>query len=76
MEETVKGLQSTGVIKNIYLMTTDNQPEALPGCKLLNIDKFHSSRTMKPSPKAQMRNIRFFIQRRPDWNWECSLWNE
>lgn len=47
VEETVKGLQSTGVIKNIYLMTTDNQPEALPGCKLLNIDKFHSSRTMK-----------------------------
>ena len=38
-EKTVQGLQATGLVGNIRLVTTDSTLEPLPGCELLSEDK-------------------------------------
>ena len=46
-EKTVQGLQATGLIGNIRLVTTDSTLEPLPGCEMLSVDMPYSSTTMK-----------------------------
>lgn len=36
--KTVEGLQATGVVKKIYLLTTDSSIAPLPGCETIHID--------------------------------------
>ena len=33
VEKTIQGLQATGLVKDIYLMTTNAELEALEGCQ-------------------------------------------
>ena len=42
-EKTVQGLQATGLIGNIRLVTTDPMLEPLPGCEILSVDMPYSS---------------------------------
>lgn len=35
VEKTIAGLQATGLVKEIYLMTTDREAEEVPGCQIL-----------------------------------------
>lgn len=44
-EKTVQGLQATGLIGNIRLVTTDPTLEPLPGCEILSVDMPYSSTT-------------------------------
>ena len=46
-EKTVQGLQATGLIDNIRLVTTDPTLEPLPGCEILSVDMPYSSTAMK-----------------------------
>ena len=46
-EKTVQGLQATGLIGNIRLVTTDPTLEPLPGCEILSVDMPYSSTAMK-----------------------------
>ena len=46
-EKTVQGLQATGLIGNIRLVTTDPMLEPLPGCEILSVDMPYSSTAMK-----------------------------
>jgi len=43
----INRLKETGLVKNIYLLTTQNQIEEIPGCKLIQIDSIQSSNTIK-----------------------------
>ena len=47
VERTVKGLQDTGLVEEIYLVTTDNTLKPLSGCQLLVVDRPYSSATLK-----------------------------
>ena len=46
-EKTVQGLQATGLVGNIRLVTTDSTLEPLPGCELLSVDMPYCSTTMR-----------------------------
>ena len=58
-EKTVQGLQITGLVGNIHLVTTDSTLEPLPGCELLVVDMPHSSTTMKAI--AQKANTEYTL---------------
>ena len=58
-EKTVQGLQITGLVGNIHLVTTDPTLETLPGCELLVVDMPHSSATMKAI--AQKANTEYTL---------------
>ena len=58
-EKTVQGLQITGLVGNIHLVTTDPTLEPLPGCELLVVDMPHSSATMKAI--AQKANTEYTL---------------
>ena len=58
-EKTVQGLQITGLVGNIHLVTTDSTLEPLPGCELLVVDMPHSSATMKAI--AQKANTEYTL---------------
>lgn len=45
-EKTVQGLQATGLVKQIYLITTDPTDEPLPGCEMLTVASHNSSAAM------------------------------
>lgn len=47
VEETVQGLQETGLVKKIYLLTSDKELEALSGCELLIAEKPQSTETIQ-----------------------------
>lgn len=47
VERTVKGLQDTGLVEEIYLVTTDNTLKPLSDCQLLVVDRPYSSATLK-----------------------------
>ena len=47
VEKTVAGLQSTGLVKSICLVTTNEAMSPLPGCELLYVDMPHSSAAMR-----------------------------
>lgn len=74
-EKTVQGLQITGLVGNIHLVTTDPTLEPLPGCELLVVDMPHSSATMKAIAQKRIRNIHCSIPKRPLLNWECLHWS-
>lgn len=43
-ERTIQGLQATGLVKTIYLFTTDmTLDKPLPGCELFTVDKYNNS---------------------------------
>ena len=42
-EKTVKGLQESGLVNNIYLMAMPDVTEKLPGCRVLHTDSILSS---------------------------------
>ena len=62
-EKTVQGLQATGLVGNIRLVTTDSTLEPLPGCELLSVDMPYCS------------TIHCFTPKRLLLNWACSHWN-
>ena len=74
-EKTVQGLQATGLVGNIRLVTTDSTLEPLPGCELLSVDMPYCSTTMRAIAQKQMRNIHCFTPKRLLLNWACSHWN-
>lgn len=45
-EKTVQGLQATGLVKTIYLISADPTDQPLPGCELLSVDFFANSAAM------------------------------
>lgn len=49
---TLTALQDTGLVKDIFLMTTQADLEPMPGCRLLPIDALFSSRTVKAVAEA------------------------
>lgn len=52
VEKTVQGLQATGLVKDIFLITTDGQLEAPAGCKRLWVEQPFSSLTMQTIANA------------------------
>lgn len=46
-EKTVQGLQSSSLIKKIYLLTTETMAPPLPGCEILTVSALNSSATMR-----------------------------
>lgn len=46
-EKTVKGLQNTGLVNQIYLLTEPDTKESLPGCTALHTSSLQSSVAMK-----------------------------
>ena len=46
-ERTIKGLQSTGLVNNIYLLAGSEVTETVEGCTLLSINGLQSSATIK-----------------------------
>lgn len=52
VEKTVKGLQATGLVKEIYLVTTDGELQELPGCQRLWVKDPFSSLTMQVMANA------------------------
>ena len=74
-EKTVQGLQATGLIGNIRLVTTDPMLEPLPGCEILSVDMPYSSTAMKTMPKKPMLNIHCYTPKKQLLNWVCSPWN-
>lgn len=46
-EKTILGIQATGLIKTIYLISTQPTDEPLLGCELLSVDTLSSSTTMR-----------------------------
>lgn len=45
-EKTVQGLQATGLVKTIYLISANPTDQPLPGCELLSVDFFANSAAM------------------------------
>ena len=46
-EKTVKGLQETGIVNNIYLLALPDVTENLPGCSTLHMQSIQSSTAMR-----------------------------
>ena len=46
-EKTVKGLQETGLVNNIYLLALPDVTENLPGCSTLHMQSIQSSTAMR-----------------------------
>ena len=46
-EKTVQSLQSSNLIKKIYLLTTETTTTPLPGCDILTVSALNSSATMR-----------------------------
>ena len=47
VEKTIQGLQATGLVENIYLLTTNAELEALEGCQCILVDNPFSSKAIK-----------------------------
>ena len=47
VEKTIQGLQATGLVENIYLLTTKAELEALEGCQCILVDNPFSSKAIK-----------------------------
>ena len=48
IEETVKGLKSTGLVKNIFLLATDeSENKTIEGCETLKVTALNASKTMQ-----------------------------
>ena len=47
VEKTIQGLQATGLVKDIYLLTTNAELEALEGCQCILVDNPFSSKAIK-----------------------------
>ena len=48
IEETIKGLKSTGLINNIFLLSTeDTKEEKIQDCTVLNVPALNASKTMQ-----------------------------
>ena len=47
VEKTIQGLQATGLVENIYLLTTNTELEALEGCQCILVDNPFSSKAIK-----------------------------
>ena len=45
-EKTVKGLQETGLVNNIYLLMAPDMKENLPGCSTMHVQSIQSSAAM------------------------------
>ena len=52
VEKTIQGLQATGLVNNIYLLTTDAELEALEGCQCILVDNPFSSKAIKAVAEA------------------------
>lgn len=51
-EKTVQGLQATGLVGNIRLVTTDATLEPLPGCEVMAVKMPYGSATLKAIAQA------------------------
>ena len=47
VEKTIQGLQATGLVENIYLLTTNAELEVLEGCQCILVDNPFSSKAIK-----------------------------
>ena len=52
VEKTIQGLQATGLVENIYLLTTNAELEALEGCQCILVDNPFSSKAIKAVAEA------------------------
>lgn len=46
VEKTIQGLQATGLVESIYLMTTNAELKELPGCHRICVEQPFGSRAM------------------------------
>lgn len=46
-EKTIAGLKQSGLVKNIYLLATENSGETVDGCQVINITSLNASSTVK-----------------------------
>ena len=51
-EKTIQGLQATGLVENIYLMTANASLEELPGCRCLRVEHPFGSTAMQAMAHA------------------------
>lgn len=56
VEKTIQGLQATGLVENIYLLTTNAELEALEGCQCILVDNPFSSKAIKAVADAANGN--------------------
>ena len=47
VEKTIQGLQATGLVKDIFLLTTNAELEALEGCQCIVVENPFSSKAMQ-----------------------------
>lgn len=52
VKATVDALRSSELVTKIYLLATDSETKALPGCDIIRIDALNSSATMKKIAEA------------------------
>ena len=52
VEKTIQGLQATGLVENIYLLTTNAELGALEGCQCILVDNPFSSKAIKAVAEA------------------------
>ena len=52
VEKTIQGLQATGLVENIYLLTTNAELEAIEGCQCILVDNPFSSKAIKAVAEA------------------------
>ena len=52
VEKTIQGLQATGLVQDIYLLTTNAELEALEGCQCILVDNPFSSKAIKAVAEA------------------------
>ena len=52
VEKTIEGLQATGLVKDIYLLTTTAELEALEGCQCIVVENPFSSKAMQAVAQA------------------------
>ena len=52
VEKTIQGFQATGLVENIYLLTTNAALEALEGCQCILVDNPFSSKAIKAVAEA------------------------
>lgn len=54
-QKTVENISQSALVNKIYLLTSDNSNESLPGCEVILVDSFSSSATInKIAEKADI----------------------
>lgn len=73
-EKTVKGLQETGLVNNIYLLALPDVPENLPGCSTLHMQSIQSSAAIRDIAGHSDAEYTLSIQNIQRSNWVYSPW--